>query len=197
MTASAPTLDYDRPMAPGTVRITRTGAGISIRIAPDTAKRTIINALPAALMAAGAIAIASWGLFLGDAIVSGGILLLLLAIGGGIAMRRIIRSSDDPIIFTADPSMLRIQNALDVPPDRIIGVFEIDALTLRAITFPAAENHCLEVTTRKLPDREPKVVVLLVSPSFETLDYLGHSLTRAMGLPVPVKEGNGWKSVAP
>lgn len=195
MTTSAPTLDYDRPMAPGTVRIARAGAGISIRIAPDTAKRTSVNALPAALMAAGAFALATWGLFLAHAIVTGGLLLLLLAIGGGIAVRRIIRSSDDPIIFTADTSMLRIQNALDAPPDRIIGVFEIDALTLRPVTL-LAENHCLEVTTRKLPDRESKRVLLLVSPSFETLDYLGHSLTRGMGLPTPVKDSNGWKSTA-
>jgi hypothetical protein len=194
--SSAPTLDYDRPMAPGTVRITRAGSGISIRIAPDTAKRTIVNALPAALMAAGAFALASWGLFLGQTIASGGILLLLLAIGGGIAMRRIIRSSADPIIFTADASMLRIQNALDIPPDRIIGVFEIATLTLRPITL-ITENHCLEVTTRKLPDRESKRIVLLVSPSFETLDHLGRSLSRAMGLPAPVKDGTGWKSTAP
>jgi hypothetical protein len=191
--SGAPVLAYDRPLPPGTVRIRRSGAAVYIAIAPDTPKRAAVSlvypvAASVAAMGILAFTIAANGTWMWSV----PFWLILLVIGGGIVVA-VIRQSADPIVFTADPQMLRVQNALDTPPDRTLGVFEIAALRLRPHPVFAG-TLVLEVATKGFPDRPAVRVSLLASPSFETLDKIGRTLAKAMGFGTPVSGAEGWQT---
>ena len=44
-----------------------------------------------------------------------------------------LRQSREPIVFTADPSILRVQNALETPPDRVVGYAAFDTVNHKVI----------------------------------------------------------------
>jgi hypothetical protein len=193
MTAdAAPVLAYDRPLAPGMVRITRSSATVVVKIAPDTAKRALSSLLIPALLFLFAGGVVVSALSSGGGLGALVIAVVLLGIGGAM-LHQTLRQSRDPIVFTADPRMLRIENSLDVPPDRTVGVFEIETLQLRRHPLiPSA--YGLEVLTRGFPDRPRTAISLLVSPSFETLDKIGRTLAEAMRLNVCPGPPEGWRT---
>jgi hypothetical protein len=193
MTAdAAPVLAYDRPLAPGAVRITRSSTSVSIKIAPDTAKRALFHLAVPAILFVFATGLAVSNLRAANGLFGMIVAATLLAIGGALVYQT-LRQSREPIAFTADPKMLRIEHPLDVPPDRTLGVFEIETLRLRRHPLVASAYE-LEVITRDFPDRPRTVISLLVSPSFETLDKIGRTLAEAMRLSVHPAHPEGWRT---
>lgn len=191
----APLLTYDRPMLPGTVRIRRSGDTVYIAIAPDTPKRTALALAVPMVVVVGVLAILANSAWQGGAwwwSVPGWLLVLSV---GGLAVQRTVRQSAEPIVFTADPRMVRVQNPLETPPDRTVGVYEIRQLALRALDILPG-TFVLELVTRDFPDRPTVVISLLVSGSFETLDKIGRTLAEGMGMPAPFSDGQGgWRTV--
>ena len=196
MTAEARVLAYDRPMSPGTVRSRRSGDAVYIAIAPDAPTRTALALAVPVLAAAAVLAI------VGSTVLHGGnwwwwnVPAWLIVLGVAVlAVRHTLRQSAEPIEFTADPRMMRVQNRLETPPDRTVGVYEIRQLALRAHDMLAG-TFVLEFVTRDFPDRPSVVVSLLVSGSFETLDKIGRTLAEGMGMQAPESDGRGgWRVV--
>ena len=192
----SPVLAYDRPLAPGTVRISPVGDGVCVRIAPDAPKRVVLTVLLPATLPAAAIALAGYGLFISGMWTVGLPILILLGAIGGYYLYRTLLRSDEPIVFTADPKLLRIQNPLDEPPDQTIAVFTIAAVQLRRVALHTT-TYEIEVCTKDIPGRPTSIVAILTSGSYETLDRIGRTLVRGMNLPEPRSvDAVGWASVA-
>jgi hypothetical protein len=189
---AVPVLTYDRPLAPGTVRISRSSATVCVKIAPDTAKRAFFHLLLPATLFVLAAGLAISNFRAASGVYGFTVPVALLAIGGALVYQ-VLRQSRDPIVFTADPKMLRIENPLDVPRDRTLGVFEIETLRLRPHPLTATAYE-LDLLTRGFPDRPRTTVSLLVSPSFETLDKIGRTLAGAMGLRIHAASPDDWRA---
>ena len=193
MTTASPVLAYDRPLAPGTVRISRSGGAVAVVVATDSPRRAVYSyATPAAIAVIGVgvaiytiFAIGGWLLGL-----TAGVILLSLGI---VATLHAVRETSTPIVFTADPVTLRIQNTLESPPDRTLGVYEVARLQLGP-NLVLAKTYRLAVMAKGFPDRPAAVIPLLVSPSFETLDKIGRTLAEAMRLDAPVTDPEGWRA---
>jgi hypothetical protein len=188
-------LHYDRPLAPGTVRITRHTGAVTITIAPDTAKRTVYTVLAPLLLLAAFSLFVVGGLFTRQSLDQLVLLTLFVAIGGWILFRT-LRRANRPIVFRADAEELNVHNPLDRPADRAIPVHQIVTLQLRRTALPTnAMVFQLEVlTSTGRLDEQATTLSLLVSPSFETLDKIGRTLLGAMCLPDPYTGPNGWWS---
>jgi hypothetical protein len=181
MSGAAPVLDYTRPLEPGSVRISQLGNRVSITIAPDTPKRLVFTlALPTAICA-GCGLVALYAMVVTGSWIVAPVLVALFAIGA-IYLRRAIRRSRDPIVFVADPTVLHVQNPLDEPVDRMIGAYEIAAVRVRPVELAIGSMYQLQVLTKDLPNRPSTVIVLLASPSFETLDKIARTIVEAIRL---------------
>src|SRR4051812_27775572 len=94
-------LNYDRPLAPGTVRITRLVGAVTIMIAPDPAKRTVYTVMAPLLILAAFSLFAVTGLFTRQSLDQLALLTLFVAIGGWVLFRT-LRRANRPIVFRAD-----------------------------------------------------------------------------------------------
>jgi hypothetical protein len=192
-------LEYNRPLLPGTVRITHRQGSVTIQVAPDTARRIVYTALGPLLILAIFAVYALMGV-----LTRGRIFPLLVLVGlfvaGGVYLARVLRRGREPIVFRANPTQLEIQNPLDQPPHRAVFVPQIASLQLRRAALPAEFSlYHLEIVTRRADhesaaNARPAPISLLASPSFETLDKIGRTLITAMELPEPVPGPAGWSS---
>jgi hypothetical protein len=198
MISSVPTLDYDRPLAPGTVRITRSSGdarAVTIMVAPDTAKRTLYT-LTRPLAVGGIICLIPVALFENRTFPPVIGITVFLAIAGVtlLACYRIIARSDRPIIFRADPAGIQILNPLDHPASRYHAAEEIITLQLRRISL-LTEPVCyqLELGVHAFM-RDQDGQSLLISQSAATLDRIGRALCDALDLAPPVGDTTTWSS---
>jgi hypothetical protein len=192
---TAPVLGYERPLAPGTVRITRpAGGGVCVTIAPDTPRRVLVTYCVPVAMVAIAFALTTYTVVQMEAWRLGVPLLVVFVAAVSITLYRAARQGDQPIVFTADAESLHVRNPLDRPAERVVGVFEIDVFQLRRATLHTT-TYELELCTRSLPGRPAEILSIISSPSVETLDYIGRTLVAAMNLPPPRGGATGWASV--
>jgi hypothetical protein len=192
---TAPVLSYERPLAPGTVRITRgAGGGICVTVAPDTPQRVVVTYCVPVAMVAGAFFLTTYTIVQTQAWRLGVPLLVAFASAVAFTLYRAARQGRQPIVFTADAESLHVRNPLDQPIERVLGVFEIEVFQLRRATLHTT-TYELELCTRSLPGRPTQIISILSSPSFETLDHIGRALVKAMNLPPPRGGASGWASV--
>jgi hypothetical protein len=199
MTALSLVLGYERPLIPGTVRITRGDAGaVTVAIAPDTARRTIytlsrplilgliFSAIPFAIIDHSML-LREWGI----------VGFVLIALFTARACFRIIARSNQPIIFRADAAGIQIVNPLDDPASQFYGPAEIIALQLNQISLVGRPDcYQLELRVRTFW-RKTDQQTLLVSQSGETLDKVGRTLCTALALPEPQDDARSWTSYRP
>ena len=102
---SSAVIAYDRPLAPGTVRITGSSAGIAIRIAPQGSRRVFLAVLIPAIVAAASLALAAFGLLSGGAGDTGLPILIVLGVSAGYLVYRMVLRSANPIEIFADPKL--------------------------------------------------------------------------------------------
>lgn len=195
--AAPAVLDYDRPLSPGTVRITRRSDGVTILVVPDSATRILSAALGPLLILAIFSVVFVLGALARQGIMPVLMLLVFLTVGG-VYLLAVVRGGREPIIFRADLHQLKLRNPLDRPKERTIAVTRIATVQLRRGTQPAMPAlFQLEVITRREDDEStdsPNLpILLLASPSFETLDKIGRTLVAAMGLREPTASAaEGW-----
>jgi hypothetical protein len=189
-------LDYNRPLLPGTVRITHRQGGVTIKVAPDTAKRVLRTVLlplfVLAMFALGALA---------SLLARGGVAALVALVAflgmGGWHLARTLRRANEPIVFRANPQCLEVHNPLDAHIDHVIAPRQIVGFQLR-------RDNPLLFRLEVLLDFGPMSpshgnvppLLLLASPNFETLDKIGRTLVTAMQLPEPSTGQMEWWSYA-
>jgi hypothetical protein len=194
-----PVIQYERPLSPGCVRISRNEAGgVTIAIAPDSAKRTAF-ALFGPLAIGGLCCLGPVALIFEGSLppfVGFAALALILAVAGFVTHRIVVRSAG-LIIFRADVAGIQIVNPLDARPNQLFDADQIVALQLHRVELAIPTHTCqLELRVRALWKHDDRLT-LLVSQSAETLDKIGRTLCKALDLPEPCGDLNGWMTYRP
>jgi hypothetical protein len=195
MNGASPVLGYDRPLLPGTVRIRAAGDGLSIQIAPDTSKRIILSLVVPACGGVGGIVVAAYVVITAGWMAVGLPILAGLGAVAGYCIHQFVRRGGDPIVITADPKLLRVENALDELPVRIVPVVMIAAVQLKRVPLHTALYE-LEVCMQEIPGQPGGTFSVISSENREVLDYIGRRMVGAMDFPEPRGDGMGWAAVA-
>jgi hypothetical protein len=169
---------------------------VEVKVAPDTAKRAVMKLAAPSFLAA---IVAGVMMFVGagehEPFLWGAAATILLAVGAWAFF--VIRRSRELIVFRAGRDGLSVRNALAMPKDVWIRLDDLAVVHLRRTSL-LTEAVCYELrVVRRTSFIASPETVLLVSPSFETLDKIGRTLCAGLGLPEPVGGNGGWWSAHP
>lgn len=195
MAETSSVLGYERPLQPGTVRIRAAGEGLSIQIAPDTPKRIVLSLLVPTCAAIGGLMVLSFVVITAGWMAVG--LPILIATGAVVAycVYGSVLKGAEPIVITADPKLLRVENAMDELPVRILPVVMIAAVQLRRVAVHTTLYE-IEVCMQDIPGQPGGTYSIITSRNQEVLDLIGRRIVAAMKFPEPRGEGMGWAAVA-